>query len=77
MHIPIVPNHYVAGVEGLALENAEVLGRLLVVAHQLAEREGVTDGYRLVVNHGPGAGQSVPHLHVHLLGGRALGWPPG
>lgn len=54
-----------------------VLGKLFVVARRLAEQEHIVDGYRLVVNNGPRAGQSVFHMHVHLLGERSLGWPPG
>ena len=76
-HILIVPNRHAVGGEQLLQDDAEVLGRLFLVAQQLAEREGVMGGYRLVVNYGPGAGQSVLHLHVHLLGGRVMGWPPG
>jgi histidine triad (HIT) family protein len=50
---------------------------VLVVVQSDAENEGLTNGYRLVINQGDDAGQTVPHLHVHLLGGRRLGWPPG
>jgi histidine triad (HIT) family protein len=53
------------------------LGRLLLVAKELAAKENVAGGYRLVNNCGAPAGQSVFHIHVHLLGGRAMGWPPG
>jgi len=57
--------------------DADLLGHLVVVATQLAARLGLDGGYRLVINCGPDGGQSVDHLHVHLLGGRRLGWPPG
>ena len=77
IHILIVPNRHIAGVAQVKPEDAALLGKLFVVARQLAEQEGVVNGYRLVVNNGPLAGQSVFHLHVHLLGGRPLGWPPG
>lgn len=77
VHILIVPNRHVAGVAQVEPEDAALLGKLFVVARQLAEREKIVNGYRLVVNNGPQAGQSVFHLHVHLLGGRRLGWPPG
>jgi histidine triad (HIT) family protein len=53
------------------------LGKLLLVAAELAKKLGLTGGYRVVINNGPDAGESVPHLHVHLLGNRALAWPPG
>ena len=55
-----------------------VLGKLLLVASKLAKKLGIEQsGYRVVINSGPDAGESVPHLHVHLLGKRALAWPPG
>jgi histidine triad (HIT) family protein len=77
VHILIVPNRHIPGVAHVETEDAAVLGQLFVVARQLAEQEGIVNGYRLVINNGPRAGQSVFHLHVHLLGGRSLGWPPG
>ena len=76
-HILIVPNRHITGVAAAEPEDSELLGKLFVIARRLAEQEGIVDGYRLVVNNGPRAGQSVFHLHVHLLGGRPLGWPPG
>ena len=58
--------------------DAEMLGRLMLTARSIAEAEGLrTDGYRVVVNTGANAGQTVFHIHLHLLGGRHLGWPPG
>jgi histidine triad (HIT) family protein len=54
-----------------------LLGHLLLTAGQLAARLQLTQGFRVVINHGPHGGESVPHLHVHVLGGRALHWPPG
>ena len=77
IHILIVPNRHIAGVAHVEPEDAALLGKLFVVARWLAEQESIGNGYRLVVNNGPLAGQSVFHLHVHLLGGRPLGWPPG
>jgi len=76
-HILIVPNRHITGVGAAEPEDSALLGKLFVIARRLAEQEGIVDGYRLVVNNGPRAGQSVFHLHVHLLGGRPLGWPPG
>ena len=76
-HILIVPNHHVAGVAQVEPEDGTWLGKLFIIARRLAEQERIVNGYRLVVNNGPRAGQSVFHLHVHLLGGRSLGWPPG
>ena len=77
-HILIVPRKAIPRI-GLATENdATLLGHLLLVAGQIAHREGISEsGYRLVINHGPDAGETIPHLHLHLLGGRPLGWPPG
>jgi histidine triad (HIT) family protein len=75
--VAIVPIRHIAGVAQVEPEDGTLLEKLFVVARQLAEQEGIVDGYRLVVNNGPRAGQSVFHLHVHLLGGRPLGWPPG
>jgi histidine triad (HIT) family protein len=77
VHLLLVPNRHVAGVAQVEPEDAALLGKMLVVARRLAEQESIVHGYRLVVNNGPLAGQSVFHLHVHLLGGRAMGWPPG
>jgi histidine triad (HIT) family protein len=64
---------------GLAENTDEaLLGRLLLAAAQVARREGVAEsGYRLVINNGRDGGEAVPHLHIHLLGGRKLDWPPG
>jgi histidine triad (HIT) family protein len=77
VHILIVPDRHIARLDDAQPEDAELLGRLLLAARQLAEQEGLSDGYRLVLNTGPRAGQSVFHLHLHLLGGRSLRWPPG
>ena len=78
VHVLIVPKRVISRI-GLAKESdAHLLGRLLLASQHIATLLGVVDsGYRLVINHGPNAGESVPHLHVHLLGGRALNWPPG
>ena len=54
-----------------------VLGHLLLKAAEVAKQAGLTNGYRLVINNGPDGGESVPHLHCHILGGRAMSWPPG
>lgn len=55
----------------------QLLGHLMVTARKVAKDAGLTQGYRIVVNDGPDGGQSVYHLHIHVLGGRGLGWPPG
>lgn len=77
VHVLIVPNRHIEGVAQVEPDDEPVLGRLFTVARQLAEQMGITQGYRLVVNSGPLSGQSVFHLHVHLLGGRVFRWPPG
>jgi histidine triad (HIT) family protein len=78
VHILIVPRKPIPRV-GLAGDEDEVLlGRLLLAAGRIATAEGVAEsGFRLVVNHGRDGGEAVPHLHVHLLAGRPLAWPPG
>lgn len=78
VHVLLIPNRHIASIGALAAEDEALGGQLLRVAAQLAEREGISaSGYRVVTNTGSAAGQSVPHLHLHLLGGRHLGWPPG
>lgn len=78
VHVLIVPRKHIAGVNHTGPTDAETLGRLFQVARELARELGVADsGYRLVVNSGADAGQSVDHIHMHLLGGRPLKWPPG
>jgi len=73
-HILIVPNQEIASLDGLEPGQAELAGRMLLVARELARKEGVArDGYRLVINCGPHGGQEVMHLHMHLMGGRPLG----
>lgn len=78
VHILVVPKKDIARVSNAKTEDEPLLGHLLTVAAEVARREGVDGtGYRLVINNGPHAGESVPHLHVHLLGGRSMSWPPG
>ncbi len=78
VHILIVPNEHLAGASQLASEHGPILTAMFTTAAQLARAEGIDEnGYRLVINEGPDAGQSVFHLHLHLLGGRRLNWPPG
>ena len=77
VHVLIIPRKEIRTHADLKPEDAALLGHMHLVAAQLAEKLGLADGYRLVVNCKERAGQSVPHLHFHLLGGRALTWPPG
>lgn len=76
-HILIVPNRHLASVSASQTGDANLLGTLLFVGKQLAEKEDLVRGYRLVINDGEDGGQAVAHLHVHLLGGRQMNWPPG
>lgn len=76
-HILVIPVAHVESAADLTEADGALLGRLFHVAADIARAEGLERGWRLVTNVGPDAGQSVAHLHYHLLGGRALGWPPG
>jgi histidine triad (HIT) family protein len=76
-HILICPRKHLLSLAGAVAEDAGMLGRLQLIAAKLAGERKLTDGYRTVVNNGRGAGQSVFHLHLHLLGGRPFRWPPG
>lgn len=77
-HVLIVPKQVIPRVAEAAEENAALLGRMLIASREIAEKLGVaTTGYRLVINNGRDAGETVPHLHIHLLGGRPMSWPPG
>ena len=75
VHVIIVPRTEIPGVADVPATGDHQY--LLNAARVIAENEGLTDGYRLVINQGESAGQTVPHLHVHLIGGRDLSWPPG
>ena len=77
VHVLIVPKRVVPRLAGAKDEDRALLGKLLLIARDLAKKLELSNGYRVVINSGPDAGESVPHLHVHLLGKRALGWPPG
>ncbi len=77
VHILVIPKKAIPSVAHLEASDASTVGHLVLVAAQLASRLGLTDGYRLVFNCGRDGGQSVDHLHLHLLGGRSLSWPPG
>jgi histidine triad (HIT) family protein len=77
-HILLLSRKHIASVADVGEKDRDLLGKILAVGAELAAREGVAiDGYRLVVNTGRNGGQTVDHLHVHLLGGRPMAWPPG
>ena len=78
VHVLIVPKRAIPRINEAAPADAEVLGHLLLKAAEVARQLGLGDtGFRLVLNNGADGGETVPHLHCHILGGRALGWPPG
>jgi histidine triad (HIT) family protein len=76
-HVLVVPKQHIRGLKEATLKEAEIVGRCHLTAAKIARDRGIEDGYRTVLNVGPRSGQSVFHLHVHLLGGRDLVWPPG
>lgn len=76
-HVIVVPKRHIARVSDVDAAAAPVMGRLVLAANEVARRQGLEQGYRLVVNCGRDGGQTIAHLHVHLLGGRSLAWPPG
>jgi histidine triad (HIT) family protein len=77
VHVLIIPRKVIPTHDAVTEEDRELLGHLHVVAARLAQQLGLQDGYRLVLNCRERAGQTVPHLHLHLLGGRDMHWPPG
>ncbi|NPV88772.1 histidine triad nucleotide-binding protein [Coprothermobacteraceae bacterium] len=74
VHILIMPKQHFRNVEEA---ESSVVGRLIEIAQRLARERGLDRGYRIVINTGPEGGQTIYHLHIHLLGGRPFGWPPG
>jgi histidine triad (HIT) family protein len=76
-HVLVIPRRHIASLEDAGADDDALLGRLLLVCQRLARELGIAKGYRVVNNCGPAAGQSVFHVHFHLLGGRPMGWPPG
>ena len=77
-HILIIPRKHIATINDLAAEDAGLVGQLFLAAAAIARNEGIADdGYRVTMNCNPAAGQTVFHLHLHLLGGRQMNWPPG
>jgi histidine triad (HIT) family protein len=76
-HVLVIPKREIASVDALSDADADLIAHLWIVIRDLARKLGLGNGYRVVVNNDPEAGQSVDHLHFHLLGGRPLRWPPG
>jgi len=77
VHILVIPKKAVPMLTGAGDGDRDMLGHLLLTANRVAEQEGISDAFRLVINNGERAGQTVFHLHVHLLAGRPFSWPPG
>jgi histidine triad (HIT) family protein len=78
VHLLVVPKREIARIAAATAADEPLLGHLIYVAQLVAKQEGLNEsGFRLVINNGPDGGETVPHLHVHVLGGRALQWPPG
>ncbi|MBA4147230.1 MAG: histidine triad nucleotide-binding protein [Verrucomicrobia bacterium] len=77
-HILVIPKKVIPRIADAKPEDHQVLGHMLLKAAEIAEKAGLASGgFRLVINNGPDAGESVPHLHLHILGGRPMSWPPG
>ena len=78
LHILVVPKKAIPRIAAASEDDARLLGSLLIAAAAVAAQHGIAEsGFRLVINNGRDGGETVPHLHIHLLGGRALDWPPG
>jgi histidine triad (HIT) family protein len=77
VHLLLIPKKHIASVAELLPEDQPLVGHMMLKARDLAREQGLADGYRLVINTGEQGGQTVDHLHIHLLGGRNLQWPPG
>ena len=78
VHVLVIPKTHIATTNELTPEHAVLIGKMVLAARQIAADEGVAEpGYRMVMNCNPEAGQSVYHIHLHMLGGRPMGWPPG
>jgi len=76
-HFLVIPRKYISQLSTIEDSDEQLLGHLLVVANKVAEQQGLQEGYRVVINNGRHGCQSVYHLHLHVIGGRQLGWPPG
>jgi histidine triad (HIT) family protein len=78
VHVLVIPKSHIATTNELTPEHAGLIGKMVLAARQIAADEGIAEpGYRMVMNCNPEAGQSVYHIHLHMLGGRPMGWPPG
>ncbi len=76
-HVLVIPKKEIPSIDGLTDEDKNLAGHLLLIAKHVAGELGLADGYRVVINCGADGGQTVDHLHLHIMGGRGMGWPPG
>jgi histidine triad (HIT) family protein len=76
-HVLVIPKRHVASLDDMVEADAALLGAMMIAAKKVAVAAGLAGGYRVVTNIGPDAGQSVSHVHLHVLGGRPMSWPPG
>jgi histidine triad (HIT) family protein len=76
-HLLVIPIKHIASTREIQADDAELIGRMIIVAAQIAKDQNLDRGYRFVINTGSDGGQSVDHLHLHILGGRQMKWPPG
>lgn len=76
-HMLVIPRKPIPRIAEAEQGDQELLGHLLLIARQMAREQELSSGFRIVINNGSDGGESVPHLHVHLLGGRSMSWPPG
>lgn len=77
VHILVIPKKPIVKLADAEPEDHKILGHLLLIVKRVAEQAGLENGYRVVINNGPDGGQTVYHLHLHILGGRQMAWPPG
>lgn len=77
VHILVIPKQVIESLADVTPQNQDLMGHLLLTAQQVALQAGLTNGYRLVINTGDDGGQTVSHIHLHVLGGRPMTWPPG
>ena len=76
-HVLVIPKRHIGSIDEVTQDDGELLADIFETIRSIADREGLERGYRVVTNVGPDAGQSVHHLHFHLIGGRSMSWPPG
>ncbi len=76
-HFLVIPKKHISGPAAVDAKDEKVIGKMMRVAAEIAQQEGIGDAFRVVLNNGAGAGQTVFHIHMHILGGRSLNWPPG